>query len=717
VYFISLGLEGPFAINENLEQWSSDLVNAVNAVNGTFTSLSGNRTHEATTHNGDKFIFINNKYPNPSGYQNILNDMSPEDFSSKPLKERCSLYFSRLYDNEPDWALKELESGYPYNGYIFDTKERFLQERKNEYKNTLENKDDIKDEDLDKLVEKFGKKFEWELSYQKAFKESYDTEKYMTDQITNLRVFSQCYLGDISREEQQSIDSFNKTITCEANEKRLFKFLTLKFPTYKRWNKEVLSVPPVIEDYLNDTVHTTSDERKLHQLSGCFTRDLKNTYNGKGIVISAADKHVEELSSLLLVLRGLRNKLPIQIVHRGDLSLESQKTLTKVSRSDDLNLDEIPSFKKIVQKFYSDIHDLSTDIIFPKQEIWYVDISSAISPDDKRFVTYGNKLLTLLFSSFEDTVLIDTDTVPFVDIDKFILQSSVYQDLGAFFFKDRQLYDKITGPELTYFRKLLPTRLDTALFGIPELTKFTYENRFFGDHYKHIQESGMVAINKKRHIRSTLAINILQMWHATTTRVHGDKELFWLGFSVAGDEDYYLNKHGVGAVGSLNPNSNRLLGDENDSRRSKLKSHMLCTTHPAHLSGLDDHTLLWMNSGFVTCKRPDEAGKDIKMDLYKNVFKNEEKLKQTYVSPLKIKAVVVPPPQERVINNELGEPASGWEVMFGCGGYLYCAYDSVGGSDDSHYQGTLVEYDDDQILWYDYLGELWVYLQETLKKD
>jgi hypothetical protein len=124
-----------------------------------------------------------------------------------------------------------------------------------------------------------------------------------------------------------------------------------------------------------------------------------------------------------------------------------------------------------------------------------------------------------------------------------------------------------------------------------------------------------------------------------------------------------------------------------------------------------------MNSGFVTCKRPDEAGKDIKMDLYKNVFKNEEKLKQTYVSPLKIKAVVVPPPQERVINNELGEPASGWEVMFGCGGYLYCAYDSVGGSDDSHYQGTLVEYDDDQILWYDYLGELWVYLQETLKKD
>ncbi len=54
--------------------------------------------------------------------------------------------------------------------------------------------------------------------------------------------------------------------------------------------------------------------------------------------------------------------------------------------------------------------------------------------------------------------------------------------------------------------------------------------------------------------------------------------------------------------------------------------------------------------------------------------------------------------------------------MFGCGGYLYCAYDNVGGGNDTYYQGTLVEYDSSQQLLYDYLGELWVYYQKVIKK-
>jgi len=689
-------------------------------VDSSYDKGSSKLQNQATSNQqSPKLIFVNNKYPTAIGYENILNTMDPDAFVQYPTSKKCEIYFKELYNKTPTWYLEELEAGYGYNGYIFDTKEAFINDRKNEFKSSLKKKDDeeISEEELNKQIEEKGKKFEWDAKYAEAYKESEDTETYMTSQMTNLRVFSQCYLdSSLDPKEQDLIDNMHPNITCEENEKRLFKFLTKKLPTYTRWNKETIETLPDMSKYLKDVKYKTdiSQQDSHANETLCFTRSLMNSYNGQGIAISAMDKHVDELSSLILVLRALNNKLPIQIVHRGDLSEKSQDALIKASRSLDLNFDSLKSFKAYIQTKFENVRKLDLETIFPKQEIWFVNTTSAINPADQRFISYGNKLLTLLFSSFEDTVLIDTDTVPFVDIEEFILNSEAYKEKGAFFFKDRQLYDRITGPELTYFKKLLPNRLDNAFFQIPELTNFTMENRFFGEKYKHVQESGMVAINKKRHMRSTLTINVLQMWHAATTRVHGDKELFWLGFTIAGDEDYYMNKYGVGAVGQVNPNSNRLLGDSDDSRRSKLKSHQVCTTHPAHLSGLDDHTLLWMNSGFIDCKRENEAEKDITMDLYKNMFENAQQLKETYMGPLKISAVLVPPPQERVINNDLGEPASGWEVMFGCGGYLYCAYDVIGGSNDTFYQGTLVEYDTEQQLIYDYLGELWVYMDKVM---
>jgi hypothetical protein len=681
-----------------------------------------------------KFVFINNKYPTPDVYQAMMKKSTAEQIVETPMEERCRQYFTELHELNPNWMIHDLEAGYQYDRFIFDTKEKFLEQRYQEFRTALvaeehldrklvEEKDTISEEEVEeenKIIDEkarqrardLNKKYEWEAEYEKQRKESYNTEVYMSNSVTHLRVFSQCYLEDsMTQEQHDRLENFTNITSCAENEKRLFKFLTRKLPKYVRWNREEIHDLPIMEKYLSGSSFITHSEPKT---SSCFIRDLKEAYNGKGIAISAADMHMDELLSLIMVLRGIKNELPIQIVHRGDLSEASQNQLTHAARTMELKTENIRSFQSYLQTYHADFGDIDMVNLFPQQEIWYVDASGAINPEDHRFVTYGNKLLTLFFSSFEDTVLIDTDTVPFVNIDEYILKSDVYKEVGAFFFKDRMLYDRMTGPDITFFKKLLPNRLDTAFFDIPELTNYTMQNRFFGEGFKHVQESGMVAINKKKHIRSTLFINLLQMWHAATLRVHGDKELFWLGFSIAGDEDYYMNKYGVGAVGNLNPDSNRLLGDADDSRRSQLKSHMLCTTHPAHLSGLDDHTLLWMNSGFITCKRPEEAEKDITMDLYKNVFESAEQLKENYVGPLKISAVLVPPPQERVINNELGEPSSGWDVMFGCGGYLYCAYDRIGGSDDPFYIGTLVEYDERQQIMYDYLGELWVYYKSVI---
>ncbi|KAH3679636.1 hypothetical protein WICMUC_000868 [Wickerhamomyces mucosus] len=697
-----------YSLNDSYEfDYSSlqkiDASSVADSIYGAFDSNS----KEQIQPQPKKTFDIITKYPIAPGFKQLLNDTTKEELFKMNRVEKCQKYFQQIYTQDPDWKLEELEDHYEYNNWIFDTKDRYIEDRTREYRESFAN-EEISNEQLhDKIIE-FKKIEEWTESWENERQRSVDTESYMTNQVTNIRAFSQCYLdGTLSKEQQIKIDNFNNNITCETNELKLFKYLTRKYPTYVRWNRETLVHSlPIIENYLKDPGHHTVEIEQPP--SKCFIKDLTNSLNGKGIVVSAADVHLEELSSLILVLRAIGNKLPIQIVHKGDLSEQSQVKLGKISRSMNLDLTSVPSLVKIIQKNHQVIHELDMNTIFPKQEIWFVDVTPAMNPNDTRFVTYGNKLLALFFSSFEDTVLIDTDTVPFVDINQYVLQTEEYKTKGAVFFKDRELYDHITGPERTYFDKLLPNNLDNAFFDIPLLTNLTLNNRFFGEMKKHYQESGMVAINKKKHVRSLLSINTLQMWNSATSRVHGDKELFWLGFSIAGDESYYMNKYGCGAVGELNPNSNRLLGDVDDSRRSQLTSHMLCTTHPAHLSGFDDHTLLWMNSGFITCKRQNEAEKDISHELYKNIFENVDDLKKKYESPQKISAILVPPPQERVINNELGEPSSGWDVMFGCGGYLYCAYDQIARSEDPFYQGTLVEYNETEKITFDYLGEVWV---------
>lgn len=67
-----------------------------------------------------------------------------------------------------------------------------------------------------------------------------------------------------------------------------------------------------------------------------------------------------------------------------------------------------------------------------------------------------------------------------------------------------------------------------------------------------------------------------------------------------------MNKWPAAAIGSaVTPLENRIYHNDDKSKRNEG-----CSTHPGHVSGVDDKTLFWLNSGFVRCKHYEAANEE-----------------------------------------------------------------------------------------------------------
>jgi hypothetical protein len=174
--------------------------------------------------------------------------------------------------------------------------------------------------------------------------------------------------------------------------------------------------------------------------------------------------------------------------------------------------------------------------------------------------------------------------------------------------------------------------------------------------------------------------------------------------SLAGDEDYYMNGWAAGAVGQITPKERRLSGEKSLERKIALKGNQICSTHPAHLSSVDNNTLLWFNSGIQFCKYPHTYQFDINSEFCGPHFDTAEALHQFYKSYTKVEAVIVPKHMEFFVENDLGENTRGWDALTECGGYTFCAYDKVGGRNDPGTNGRLVEYNMTQRNAFNFYG-------------
>ncbi|ODQ82207.1 glycosyltransferase family 71 protein [Babjeviella inositovora NRRL Y-12698] len=572
------------------------------------------------------------------------------------------------------------------------------------------------------------------------------TEQSMVDALTNLRVFSSCFLSrnkfdldksvhdevkaaELSNAKRAQYNSnprnankppkplVNVTAldqSCSSLLARLFPWLSGEYPVYSRWNGDVVRGRlPVMADYLGHEKHqhtSTSEHANTYRSSSdCFLSDLLLAFNGQGIVITASDVHKEELVNLIRVLRGLDNNLPIQIVHRGDLTNPVQSELIAAARNS-FNMRKMPkSFRQMNELHDYVAHDEHGGL-FPRQELWFVDVSECIAEDYRKYFQYfSNKFLPYFFSSFDETVLMDTDTVPLVKPSAFF-RSRAYVATQTLFFKDRDLTIGNTRADRMYFRKLFPTVLDDLVFGVPAVSGHTLSNEYMSDHKEqhHLMESGVVVYKKSAHFAGVVMAIAINFWDQTKERVWGDKEMFWLGLSVAGDENYRFNDNHAAAVGMVTPQVFRPVGT---------RARELCSIQPGHISSDDDQTLLWINSGFQFCKKEglfDDSKDNNKMRMYSGARSaldtkgvNEEAMRRMYHNAIRIEAALIPPPAEFHIDNDFSEPPAGWFQTEVCEKYLWCAYDNIGGSNKPEHMGKLVEFSAVDRMRFKYLGELW----------
>lgn len=483
---------------------------------------------------------------------------------------------------------------------------------------------------------------------------------------------------------------------CEIVHKRIFPYLTGNLPIYHRWTGEVFPDIPIVSEYNSSQEngnYLAVDVNKLlddsvPQQHLCLVQELHSKVSGKGIVITTNVKYAPSTVALIRVLRALGNTYPIEIVHTG-LSKRRFSEILKAARALKSELG-LPTSQELEN---SD---------FPPQELWFIDVSRSISSNTRQLhLGYGMKLMALLFSTFEEVVLMDSDAVPMVPMDVFfgMLQ---YRETGTVFFQDRS--DLRFNPDeyLDFFAALMPNDTDTRLFGIPGATQHTFGNRYMKQKFYYFMEAGVVVINKKQHISGVLMAATLGYWKdAIHEMLWGDKELYWLGLLLAGDENYKFNLLHAAAVGEILELKLHFF--------PKLGATEVCSTHPGQISDNDGHTLLWINSGFEVCKSTKTLSWDSAQPRYKGLTRIQ--LRQRYKLPLKIEAALIPPlvTKDYEVPNS---PPRGWKQTQFCHSYLWCAYDVVADRTDDADRGIVVQYSEEEMLFYDFLGEIWVSMRK-----
>ncbi|QLG74435.1 hypothetical protein HG535_0G03180 [Zygotorulaspora mrakii] len=438
------------------------------------------------------------------------------------------------------------------------------------------------------------------------------------ESVIKLKYFQKCLAENYDTELQRMNDI----------QEHLFPYLHFdafgssdsKFwPTYTRWNGAVYenSLPrfsPVNNTFLD------APEVKYNYKRFFWANWLENYVQpgSKGIVVSAGDNQCSDTVRLIRVLRYLKNTLPIEIVHKGDLSQVYQEMLVKAARDDDSDT-------------------------YPSQEMWFSDISHMIASNyAAKFSGYSNKWLAVLFSSFENTILVDADTVPFVGLEHYY-EWEQFKNFGAVFFKDRGLKsDPLNKWEVARLKaiadKLLSLDLKNALSSndlrhqlslrVKDTIALNTIESIFMHGYKHHMESGLVVINKNKNLMGLLTSLSL---HFSSVReyFHGDKEWFWIAQFLR-NESFTFHPKEASNIGRL---GNVASEDSSDF-------YQICSVQLSH-SDIDG-SILWVNGGMKTCKKNSWNFDYDRSKRLASMYSSSEELREYYETPVHLEGAIIP---------------------------------------------------------------------------
>lgn len=627
--------------------------------------------------------------------------MSVYDFLKKHLlQDRCMLYFNHLSMSDPEWLVNPDESTSFDRAAFHDFeqyKRKILSQWSHSAKEAEHKGNDPEPRPTDSQLR---------LDFQQLRKTVLGHEQTLHDFVSHVRVFDKCFMatgaahrrndtGFVKNQQKflrEHVDyqynqaerssagkAYKHPLECSEVERKVFPFLTNEYPEYVRWNGEKSFFP---------------GSRGNTVPSGCFLNDFKRRINGKGIVMTLGDSHIDDASRLIRVLRYFGNQYPIQVVYHNNLLPESRQHIVKAARN---------HFRG-----------------YPSQDVWFVDAKRTIADQYiGKFNGFANKILALMFNLFEDVLFLDADLVILKDVDYFFSMKRYVQS-GTFFYKDRTTYEFRSQEDSMFFKKLLPSVDDSMVFNIPQTTNHTLGNEFFNSTFLHYMESGAVVLNRKKHFMLPFMMAILNFYNLVILRVYGDKELFWLSCAFLGDENYMFNKNFAAAAGELTPENER---HKDIGEVRSFHSKEICLSHPSHISD-EDNLLVWINSGFRFCGNALKDSMDYEAEFARGKrftgLKTLEDFKTFFLSQMKITHAIIPPfyKDHAKATNADHEPEMAWMLALYCDGYCWCAYSLIGGyyKDDagefqsSLKEGKVIEFLEDSQKLFDAVANVWMAL-------
>ena len=179
---------------------------------------------------------------------------------------------------------------------------------------------------------------------------------------------------------------------------------------------------------------------------------------GRGIVLTAGDDQAPYLLTIIPVMRQLGCKLPIEVMYLGDSDLS--------------------------EDFRSDLEYI--DGVVTR------DIAQMVNDEGWRLAGWAAKPFAILFSSFREVIFIDADSLFFRN-PEVLFDEAQYKQTGALFFKDRLIMPE---SKKRWLQQILPK----------PISKQVKQSRFWTGDSGHMQESGVVVVDKWRHFMALLLV-------------------------------------------------------------------------------------------------------------------------------------------------------------------------------------------------------------------
>lgn len=656
-----------------------------------------------------------------------------ENVESISMKDKCELYFneiSTLYPGNPGPDIVDLED-LQYLGFdrVLYKKIRWIKTAKKELRKKLrEQGQRFKDSDNEVL----------EKDYETQMKQLSKSEDKMVQEFNHMRVFGKCFVDE----------NFDSDDMCSRYQRKLYPWLSNDHPTIENWKGEKLNLGqfPVFDKQS----FNHKDDIK------CLIQNLKSKSNGRGLVIpllpdAFKPKQIKQIGLLIRVLRALKNNLPIEITYVNDyLTTQDKKELIYHARTEISGLPDSYKHYFKLMKGGDEEHHFSTAQDFPKQNLWFVDMSNVMNKKQHPLVAKSylfnspNFVLTMsaIFNTFEDVILLSPKVIPLIEnFGNYLFDKLDYQKYGQIFFKSptkEQLRMKNV-PGFQEVKSLIedfftPNSDDKHYFGIHKPNKMAIKQDLI-DGYQGILDDSMIVINKVKHMSGLLIACNLQLYGILNGRFEIVRygilsDFILMGLDIAGTNKriHFNENYGVN-VGVLTP-------FENKPFNILTLSHELCSSSWGQVDGDDWYTLIYVTThqlenwleedNFRTDlenkfvykahdmtetkddEQPDDNTKKVPIEV-----EHRELFDSTIgKNPLYIQHIMRPPRLSKPVHiPDAKEPKFSWQRVKDFSNYrghgFWCSYDIVGSSEYNQ-RGSIIELGETLKARYNYLFDAWM---------